>query len=230
VDGFVEAGTIAIIAALPREIAGLVRGVKPKEALVRQGIYLYRLPGAIVVAGGMGAARVALAVNAALAVTDVSMLISTGLAGACSASVNAGSVLEANVVVETRTGERFDTMAAGSGMVLATTEAIASVREKARLHATYGAQLVDMEAATVARLARARGLSFRAIKGVSDAHDFELDALGKFGGRHGGFRTGAFALHTALRPGRWGKAMELGRGSSAALAVLEQALRLVVGC
>jgi hypothetical protein len=33
-----------------------------------------------------------------------------------------------------------------------------------------------------------------------------------------------------LRPGRWGKAMELGRGSSAALAVLEQALRLVVGC
>jgi adenosylhomocysteine nucleosidase len=108
--------------------------------------------------------------------------------------------------------------------VLVTTETIAGIREKTRLATSYDAALVDMEAATVARLARAHGLGFRAIKAISDAHDFEIAALARFAGKQGSFRTGAFALHTALRPHLWAKAAKLGRDSNRALAKLHATL------
>ena len=217
---------IAIIAALPREIAALARGAKADAEWLKLGVWLYRVDGAVVVAAGMGAERAAMAVEAALAASGARTLISTGLVGGCAPGVVAGSVLEAGVVVDAKTGERF--AAAGGAVTLATTETIASVREKARLAERYGAMLVDMEATTVARIAREKGLGFRAIKGVSDAYDFELSSLGKFAGERGSFRTGAFALHTALRPWEWAKAMELGRGSTKALERLDGVLRGVV--
>ncbi|HSY35485.1 MAG TPA: hypothetical protein VK814_07025 [Acidobacteriaceae bacterium] len=219
---------IAIIAALPREIAGLVRGTVADAALVKDGVWLYRVEGAVVVAAGMGAERAAVAVEAALWVgAEVGMLISTGLAGGCAPGVEAGSVLEAGMVVDGGTGERF-VAGLGTGVTLVTAGTIASVAEKARLAESFGAAMVDMEAATVARLARASEVGFRAIKGVSDGYEFELSALGKFEGERGSFRTGAFAAYTAVRPWTWGKAIELGRGSAKALAGLEEALRRVV--
>ena len=218
---------IAMIAALPREIAGLVQGTAADAGLRKDGVWLYRVEGAVVVAAGMGKQRAAVAVEAALAGGDVEMLVSTGLAGACVPGVEAGSVMEAGVVVDAETGERL-VAGSGEGVTLVTAVSIASVREKARLAETYGAALVDMEAATVARMARAKGVGFRAIKGVSDGYDFELSALGKFAGERGSFRTGAFAAHTAVRPWTWGRAMELGRGSGRALKGLEERLRGVL--
>jgi adenosylhomocysteine nucleosidase len=220
---------IGIVAALPREISALVKGVRPDPELRTRGVHLYRLPGVVVVAAGMGSERAAHAVGAALASGEVSLLISTGLAGSCSSEVKPGEVVEAATIVDANTGERFSAEASAEGRVLVTAEAIASVREKARLHAAYGAAMVDMEAATVARLARGHGIAFRALKGISDAHDFELESLARFAGRHGSFRTGAFALHTALRPHTWRKAMELGSGSQQALAALGLALRRCIG-
>lgn len=219
---------VAIIAALPREIAALVRGVAPEADPVRHGVHLYRLDRAVVVAAGMGAARAAIAVEAAMSVGGITTLVSTGLVGACLPQLAAGAVAEASLVVDARTGERFAAASAGAECVLATSETIASVQEKARLAATYGAAIVDMEAATVARLARAHGLRFRAVKAVSDAHDFEMASLARFAGKHGSFRTGAFALHTALRPQTWSKAMQLGRDSNRALAALHLALRAIM--
>jgi adenosylhomocysteine nucleosidase len=218
---------IAIIAALPREIAGLVRGSRADASLIDEGVWLYRVEGAVVVAAGMGATRAAVAVEAAFSVGEVGMLVSTGLAGGCVLGVEAGSVVESGVVVDAGTGERF-VAGVGSGVTLVTAASIASVAEKARLAKSFGAAMVDMEAATVARLAVARGIGFRAIKGVSDGCDFELSALAKFEGERGSFRTGAFAAYTAVRPWTWGKAIELGRGSAKALAGLEVVLRGVV--
>lgn len=214
---------IGIVAALPREVAGLVRGSSPDAGLKRSGVYLYRLPRALVVCGGMGGARVLPAVKALLAASAVDMLVSTGLAGGCDPGLSVGAVVQVATVVDVRSGERF----AGLGGVgtLVTTDAIASVDEKQRLYSSYGAALVDMEAATVARLAQMRGLGFRAIKGVSDAHDFELTSLSRFASPRGHFRTGAFALHTALRPHRWGAAMQLGAGSQRALRALTEVLK-----
>jgi adenosylhomocysteine nucleosidase len=228
-----EAGAwarVALIAALPREVAALVKGVTPDAALRAQGVYRYELRHAVVVAAGMGAQRAVLAVEAALAVEGIVGLVSTGLVGGCVPAMVPGSIVEPTLVVDARTGERFRMDSpAQQERVLVTTETIASVAEKARLAASYGAAIVDMEAATVARLARAHGLPMRAIKAVSDAHDFELAGLGQFTGRQGSFRTGAFALHTALRPWTWTQAMTLGRNSNAALAALDRTLRELIG-
>ena len=219
--------TLAIIAALPREIALLVRGTKPDPALLPSGIYLYRQPKAIIVAAGMGSARVSLAVQATLAAAPVTTLISTGLAGSCTASLRPGDVAEPGRIMDANTGERWLADALPE-TVLVTTDAIAGIREKCRLAEAYGAHLVDMEAATVARLAAGHGLRFRAIKAISDGHDFELPALSRFTGRQGSFRTGAFALHVALHPRLWAQAAQLGRDSSRALAALTERLQQVV--
>ena len=223
------AGRIGVIAALPRELRAVVGRAEPAAALVGQGVYLYMMERATLVAAGMGSGRVSLAVEAALADGDVVELISVGLAGGCSADAVPGTVMEAGVVVEPRTGERFRTGLGAERPVLVTSEAIASVGEKVHLAAAYGASLVDMEAATVARLAAAHGLRFRAIKGVSDGHDFELASLGRFTGKHGSFRTGAFALHTAFRPRTWAAAGKLGRNSNRALTALAAQLVDLIG-
>ncbi len=222
---------VAIVAALPREIAGLVRGAAVNSALKASGVFLYTLPSALVVAAGMGQERATAAVAAALAQGEVDTLISAGLAGASAPLLHPGDIAEANTVVDVRTGERYETTAPNqprNPVVLASTSTIASVHEKARLAQTYGAALVDMEAATVARLARAHGLRFRAIKGISDAHDFELASLSRFEGKHGAFRTGRFALHTALRPHHWRRTLTLGRHSVQALAALDRELRVIL--
>lgn len=216
---------VGIIAALPREVAGLVRGIRPEPIRKRSGLYVYNLSGAIVVCAGMGNERATLAVQVALN-EGAQVLVSAGLAGGCMPGLAVGSVLEATSVVDALSGERFAT-GQSTGIVLVTTHTIASVSEKARLYASYGASIVDMEAATVGRLARAHGLGFRAIKAVSDAHDFELSSLSRFASTQGHFRTGAFAVHTALRPHRWRQAVRLGSGSQRALQALTSALSQV---
>jgi adenosylhomocysteine nucleosidase len=231
---------VAIIAALPREIAGLVRGRKNDAAYRQRNIAVHWIGrgDAVVVAAGMGAQRATLAVQAALEeVREMyslppgdegvlpSLLISVGLAGACSSELRPGDVAFAREVVDTLTGERFATADSDAKYTLATASEIASAKEKQRLFASYGAAMVDMEAATVARLALAHGIPFRAIKAISDAHDFELAALSRFADRQGQFRTAAFALHTAVRPHAWGKTMQLGRDSKRALEALTARLR-----
>ena len=220
---------IAIIAALPREIAALVRGVEPHVTFERRGVLVYEMPDAVIVAGGMGPHRATLAFEAARAVAPITMVISAGLAGACSAGLAAGELAEAATVIEARTGERYAAGDSPHQHVLVSSDAIAGVKDKNRFAETYGAVMVDMEAATIARLAAAHGVSFRAIKAISDGHEFEMPSLSLFADHNGHFRTGAFAMYTAMRPQHWSKAIELGRGSKHGLAKLHAALRKLMG-
>lgn len=203
----------AIVAALPREIAGLVKGWERRE--VERLVFVYRRGDAVAACAGMGAARVTLAVKAALA-EGATELISAGLAGACDPALEVGDVVRAGVVVDSRTGERFG----AGGEVLVTGSEIASVAEKRRLFEAYGAAAVDMEAAAVARMAAARGVGFRALKVISDGAEFEVDGLGKFGTAEGQFREAAFAVHAMVRPALWGKLGQLAGNSKRALGVL----------
>jgi adenosylhomocysteine nucleosidase len=214
---------LAVIAALPREIAGLVRGVAADAELRRRGVFLYRVEGAVVVAAGMGAGRVALAVEAAMAAAPVTVLLSVGVVGACDPKLRAGDVIRAGVVVDARTGERYDN--SQYRQVLVTAAEIASVAEKRRLFASYYASAVDMEAATAGRMARAHGLYFAAIKTISDEAEFELPELARFATSEGQFREWAFAAHAALRPAMWGKVVGLAKGSDLAIAALTRELR-----
>jgi adenosylhomocysteine nucleosidase len=211
----------AFIAALPREVSGLVKGWERRR--LAGGVVVYTKGDAVVVCAGMGATRVALAVKAAMDVLPVTDLISVGVAGACDPKLRVRDIVRAGVVVDARTGERF--VDSKFEQVLASTDAIASVQEKARLHATYGAVAVEMEAATVARLAQTHGLDFHAIKVISDGADFEIEGLARFSTAEGQFREAAFAMHSALRPAMWSKVIALARNSSRAVDALTDALR-----
>ena len=184
------------------------------------------------IAAGMGETRITAAWEAARECGALderdALVVSAGLAGSCTAALMPGQVCSASVVVDTLTGERWQPRWVPENLptaVLATSSTIAGVDEKRRLHEAYGAGMVDMEAAAVARLAEAAGLRFAAVKAVSDAHDFEMQTLSRFASSRGHFRTGAFALHTAVRPHRWGSAARLGRDSNRALAALTGVLQ-----
>ena len=210
----------AIIAALPREVAPLVKGWSARH--FAGNIWTYANGEAIVACAGMGPARAARAVQAAMEAMPITGLISAGLAGACDPALHAGEVVRAGIVIDSKTGERFRDE--HFNKVLVTSDVVANVAEKARLRASYGASAVDMEAAEVARLAQAHGLDFCAIKTISDEADFEVEGLSRFATADGQFREIAFALHSAVRPRMWPKLLHLGQNSAKAIAALTEAL------
>ena len=208
------AGRVVFIAALEREIAGFVRGWKQVSAAA--GVSCWVSEDAVVVCGGMGAGRAVVAAGVALRQGPARKVISVGWAGACRAGMRVGEIVEADVVIDARTGERFfPEMRREYGMrgVVVTVAAAAGGREKARLAASYNAAAVEMEAAAVARVARTRELPFGAIKAISDDAEFELPEVGAFVRADGRMREAAFGLHVALRPRLWRPVMEMARGS-----------------
>lgn len=212
---------IGIIAALPREVAPLVKGWRREQLPGNRVVYMR---GDVIVAcAGMGSVQAALALQAARALARVSELVSIGLAGACDPRLGIGDVVRPGVIVDRNTGERF--LDERYDSVLVSTDSVVSIAEKERLHAAYDAAAVDMEAATVARLAQAHGLGFRAIKAISDTADCEIAWLAKFATAEGQFRESAFAMHAAMRPWMWGKVRRLAKNSGKALKALHEAVR-----
>ena len=211
-----------IIAALPREIASLVarRGWRADEKLLARKIHLFEHEDAIVACAGMGAHRASLAVEAALSLSPASELISVGWAGSCTDWYHVGDVIRANIVVDAKTGERYFTEEKGQSKrgqeTVVTVASPASAKEKLRLGLSYAAAAVDMEAAAVARIARARELPFYAIKAISDDADFELPNMQRFTTPDGQFREAAFGLHVALRPALWKLVLTLAKSSKLA--------------
>lgn len=214
---------IAYIAALRREIYPLVQGWRVEKDPAQPNLYVYHQDRAVVVVAGMGTERVALAVQAALRQGKVSRLVSIGVAGACCPKHPVGSIVLPATVIDARTGERFSTES-GEG-VLVSVNQVASIQEKRRLLESYQADIVDMEAATVARLASIRGLPFQAIKAVSDGPDFELSETSRFGTKDGQFRETAFALYAAVHPRLWKPLLNLARNSKLAVGNLTAAVQ-----
>jgi len=213
---------IAIVAALERELRPLTRGWRREST--RDGVTVYSSEKAVVAFAGMGVDRAELAAAAALSVGPVHRVISVGWAGALHSGIRRGAVRRVGTVIDPATGEFFDTADAGERLshtaVLVTTDHVVSAREKKHLHDRLAADLVDMEAAAVARMARARGVPFQALKAVSDEYDFDLPGLEKFAAADGQFREGAFALYVALRPALWGRVAQMATHSSTAAANL----------
>jgi adenosylhomocysteine nucleosidase len=216
------------VAALPREIAGLVaqRGWRAERKLLGRNIHLFEHEDAVVVVGGMGAARVTLAVEAALAVGPASELVSVGWAGACRPGARVGNLLYPDLVIDSRTGERHvvEDEFATRGVSIVTVAAAAGAAEKQRLGESYSCVAVEMEAAHVARLAAMRGVGFSAIKAVSDEMDFEMPGMERFSTADGQFREAAFAMHVAVRPKLWAPVMAMARGSMLAAGRLREAI------
>jgi len=206
------------IAAVPREIAAVVakRGWRADRTLLSRGIHLFEHEDAVIACAGMGAYRATLAIDAALALGPAQELISIGWAGACNPRFAVGTVIHPTIVVDAKTGERFfivEPETCETPEILVTLPGPAGAVQKERVGISYYASAVDMEAATVARMARARELPFSAIKAISDDVDFELPDIAGFVDSSGNVREGAFAVHTAMRPWTWKPVLRLAKGS-----------------
>jgi adenosylhomocysteine nucleosidase len=211
---------IAIIAALPGELKPLVRGWERLPTAKGSGISMWRRPEAessdetVAVCAGMGAAAARRAFTAAEFGGVLDMVLSVGWAGALTDSEDVGLVM--SEVIDAQTGECFFLTTGKRKLRVVTTVAVADAREKRRLAQTYGAAMVDMEAATVARLAQMRGIPMVCIKAVSDGLDTRLPDINPFIDVAGQMKMGAFLAHVAIRPQYWGPLVDMGRRTASA--------------
>jgi adenosylhomocysteine nucleosidase len=223
---------IAIIAAMEREVAPLIRSWKVRT--IEHGGRRYRLfenGEAALVCGGIGAEAARRATEAVIREVNPARVISVGFAGALVGSLEVGHVLEPRTVINAADGVRTE-VGSGNG-ILVSSATVAGKEQKIRLGKAYGASAVDMEAAAVAQGAQARGVEFGALKAISDAADFSLPALGRaldrFVADDGSFRSVRFACHVALRPWLWWTTIALARNSSKASHALCGALASYLG-
>ena len=201
---------IVIIAAMPGELKPLVRSWAALET--REGVDGWQHPSAPIMAfcGGMGAGPATRSFARARQVCEPVQLLSVGWAGALREDLEPGAVVRASMVRDLNTGEMF--AAEGTGGLLLTSTRVAVREDKHRLARTYdGAAAVDMEAATLARLALAHGLGFRAIKAISDTLEEDLPDMNPFVTAQGQFATARFIAHVATRPRSWSALAQFGK-------------------
>ncbi len=233
---------IGIIAAMPAELRPLVREWPRTDHVFVGQVGNNECFAACEGMGAAAATRSFAALRAAAGELDA--VVSYGWAGAITCGLKPPQVQIVDEVIDARTGERFMTDSAfrgplrgptrgpfrsltrglGAPLRLVTLDRVATLAEKRPLAERYRASLVDMEAATVGRLARAHSWGFLCLRGISDGATDPLPDLNPFLTHNGGFRTAAFALHAALRPGSWAALAALSRNSRAAAGCLAGAL------
>jgi nucleoside phosphorylase len=158
-----------------------------------------------------------------LAQTSARVLVSAGSAGALRPELKVGDVFRPASVIDAATGAQF--AALGEKGTLVTSAAILGPAGKRELAASFSAEAVDMEAAAVAAVAQEQGISFLAIKAISDELDFTLPPMSQFVDNEGRFHTGRFVSYVALRPQWWATvrrmAADSGRAADALCAAIE---------
>ena len=219
---------IGIVAAVPDEIAGMVR--RWESLPVQDGVHAWRTERngltLVAVCGGMGSGAATRAFARLLTLWKPTKVYSVGWAGSLSDSLKAGSICTPSSVLDSRTGERYAVAAGDTTAQLAvTTERVADREAKRRLADTYdGAALVEMEAATIARLAQANAIEFGCVKAISDEYDEMLPDLNAYIDERGRFHVVRFALWAAVRPWMWGALIRFGKNARLAAANLCTAL------
>lgn len=216
------------VAALDREVAGLVAGWK-RELLWIDGIGFpcFRSEGryasleAAVCIAGTGVERAQRCTKVLIESFAPQMIISIGFVGALASELTVGSVLVPEIVASASTGEIYRTKF-GAG-VLATAPAVAGPKLKGELATKFRASAVDMEAAGVAEIASSAGTEFATIKAVSDEAGEKIDFLAPFV-KPSGFDTGRFIRHIMVRPALWGAVGRLQRNSRRAGEALHRAV------
>jgi adenosylhomocysteine nucleosidase len=220
---------VAIIAALPGELKPLVRGW-PHERRAGVELWRRRRGDAVWIAAcagiGVEAATRALAETEREGAADG--VVSAGWAGALRAEFASGRAYGVTRVIDARTGESFSAAGRLEECRLVTSDRVADQAEKQRLAAAYGAGLVDMEAAAVARWAAGRGIPFHCIKGVSDGPADPLPDFNGFISADGQFARARFMSFALFRPRHWRALLRLDRNSRKAAVGIGQAVRQIL--
>src|SRR5512144_1579101 len=109
---------VAVVAALEREVAPLVRHWRvTNQEYGGRKFRFFESGNAVVVCGGMGFEAARRATEAIIALYQPSMVVSAGFAGALNESLRVGDIVEARCVVDSRDGSRTDT-GAGTGVLV----------------------------------------------------------------------------------------------------------------
>jgi adenosylhomocysteine nucleosidase len=215
---------VAIVAALEREVGPLIKEwrVREQEADGRR-FRFFEKDCVVVVCGGIGAEAARRAAEAVIALYAPRVVCSVGFAGALDPGLRVGEIIQPMRVVNTSDGSSMN-LSRGEG-VLVSFGAVASAAQKAKLRDSFGAQAVDMEAASVARAAEVRGVGFAVVKVISDEYDFSFPAMERFVDPSGRFLEGRFAAFVAVRPWLWLQVFSLARNSGRASRALCDWLR-----
>ena len=213
----------AIIAALAGELKPLVRGWK-RERVDGVDVWKHRDDNLYVAAcAGAGQAAATRAFASVEKDAPVDLVFSLGWAGSLRDDLAPGRAFNAAGVIDARTWERFNCDAGAGEEWLVTSPVVADEAEKRRLAAAYGAGLVDMEAAALARLALMRGIPFYCIKGVSDGVGARLPDFNRFIGIDGRFQLSRFVLFVLARPTYWSELIRMGENSRKAAEEMTKA-------
>ena len=216
---------VAIIAAMPGELKPLVRGW-PTSSRANIHFWARRDEEEEWIAACAGAGQPA-ATRAFAAIEDggpIDLVFSIGWVGALRPDLAPGTAHNVSGVIDARTGERFHCDAGSGNRWLITSPIVAGQEEKQRLASAYKADLVDMEAAAIARLAQMRGIPFYSIKGVSDGFEDKLPDFNRFIRLDGQFDLTAMVLFAILRPWHWPSLIRMGENSRKASLSLRDCL------
>lgn len=217
---------VAVIAALEREVRPLIKNWSSVEHVYEgRSFKFFEHGNGVLVCGGIGENAARRATEAVIALYEPLQVMSVGFAGALDTTSRVGDIVFPGKVVDARDGSSMETDGSGTGILLSFSS-IAGVDQKAKLAKAFGGQAVDMEASSVARAARARGVRFSAVKAISDEASFEIPAMDRFvilnGAREGTFLTGSFTAFALLRPWLWPNLIRLAMNSSKASKALCQ--------
>ena len=218
---------VAIVAALEREVRPLIRewSVNEREIGGRR-FRFFENENVVLVCGGIGAEPARRAAEAVIATYAPAKIYSVGFAGALDASLRVGDAVQPRQVIDAGDSSRTD-LDQGEG-ALVSFGSVASPAQKASLQKSFAAQAVDMEAASVARAAEARGVEFAAVKVISDEFDFSFPSMERFIDSNGQFLQVRFAGFVAVRPWLWLQVARLARNSNRASLALCDRLEKII--
>jgi nucleoside phosphorylase len=214
---------IAIVAAMLGELAPLLGKTQSHQV---DGVDLFELPEAMVAIGGIGEKHARRAAEVVIEQGQPTLLVSAGIAGAISPCLKVGDVGRIREVVDAATGERY--LTGGGDWVLATSHDVSDAAEKQDLLTKYGADVVDMEGAAVAQVARDRGIKFAAVKAISDDASFAMPPLNRFIDENGSFDTRRFLGYIALHPKWWATLGKIRKNSKIASTNLCEAVQHLI--
>jgi len=219
---------LAIVAALEREVRPLVKKwrVLEKEHSGRS-FRFFEEGETVLVCGGIGAEAARRAAEAVMALYAPVVIYSIGFAGALDPKLKVGDIVLPRRVVNAGDGSITE-LEIGGGVLVSFT-AVAGRAQKEKLQGAFSADLVDMEAAAVARAAQARGVRFATVKVISDEFDFDFPSMERFVDGAGQFSELRFAMFACIRPWLWARVVRLAVNSGRAARVLSEWLEKNMG-
>ena len=243
---------IAVLFAVPQELGPFARRLSPSAVPPPKlpGARCGQLGGCEVMclAGGMGSQRAAAAAEALLRTWKPDLLVMAGVAGALSPDLAAADLVVADAILsgdEVLSPTEVPALAAGgyrTGALLSVDRVLVTAADKREARSPSPSQMgsrvpasrvggggvplaVEMETASVARVAAAKGISWAAVRAVSDTADESLPLdFNRLRDANGDLPTSRVALAAISNPRAIPGLIRLGRNTDLATKALAEFL------